>query len=157
MPEPTGLVRATGRRKEAIVRVRLVPGTGTWKLNGRTLDDYFPNKVHQQLVSEPFKTVEKTEQYDVLATLRGGGVSGQAGALRLGIARALIGVVTAELYTQTEGIGVIIRRSTELRMGDRALFGVLIFTVSGIVGVEIIRRVEERFQKWRPATSMERR
>ncbi|HEV2889769.1 MAG TPA: 30S ribosomal protein S9 [Frankiaceae bacterium] len=89
MPEPTGLVRATGRRKEAIVRVRLVPGTGTWKLNGRTLDDYFPNKVHQQLVSEPFKTVEKTEQYDVLATLRGGGVSGQAGALRLGIARAL--------------------------------------------------------------------
>ena len=90
MPEPAGLVRATGRRKEAIVRVRLVPGTGTWKLNGRTLDDYFPNKVHQQLVSEPFKTVEKTEQYDVLATLRGGGVSGQAGALRLGIARALV-------------------------------------------------------------------
>ena len=90
MPEPAGLVRATGRRKEAIVRVRLVPGTGTWKLNGRTLDDYFPNKVHQQLVSEPFKTVEKAEQYDVLASLRGGGVSGQAGALRLGIARALI-------------------------------------------------------------------
>ena len=90
MPEPAGLVRATGRRKEAIVRVRLVPGTGTWKLNGRTLDDYFPNKVHQQLVSEPFKTVEKSEQYDVLASLRGGGVSGQAGALRLGIARALI-------------------------------------------------------------------
>ena len=90
MPEPAGLVRATGRRKEAIVRVRLVPGSGTWKLNGRTLDDYFPNKVHQQLVSEPFKTVEKAEQYDVLASLRGGGVSGQAGALRLGIARALI-------------------------------------------------------------------
>ena len=90
MPEPAGLVRATGRRKEAIVRVRLVPGSGSWKLNGRTLDDYFPNKVHQQLVSEPFKTVEKSEQYDVLATLRGGGVSGQAGALRLGIARALI-------------------------------------------------------------------
>ena len=90
MPETAGLVRATGRRKEAIVRVRLVPGTGTWKLNGRTLDEYFPNKVHQQLVSEPFKTVEKAEQYDVLATLRGGGVSGQAGALRLGIARALI-------------------------------------------------------------------
>ncbi len=96
MPEPTGLVRATGRRKEAIVRVRLVPGTGTWKLNGRTLDDYFPNKVHQQLVSEPFKTVEKTEQYDVLATLRGGGVSGQAGALRLGIARALIELETED-------------------------------------------------------------
>ena len=90
MPDTAGLVRATGRRKEAVVRVRLVPGTGTWKLNGRTLDEYFPNKVHQQLVSEPFKTVEKADQYDVLATLRGGGVSGQAGALRLGIARALI-------------------------------------------------------------------
>jgi small subunit ribosomal protein S9 len=90
VPEPVGLTRATGRRKEAIVRVRLVPGTGNWKLNGRTLDDYFPNKVHQQLVSEPFKTVEKPEQYDVFASLRGGGVSGQAGALRLGIARALI-------------------------------------------------------------------
>jgi small subunit ribosomal protein S9 len=96
VPEPAGLVRATGRRKEAIVRVRLVPGTGTWKLNGRTLDDYFPNKVHQQLVSEPFKTVEKVEQYDVLATLRGGGVSGQAGALRLGIARALIELETED-------------------------------------------------------------
>jgi small subunit ribosomal protein S9 len=89
VPEPAGLVRATGRRKEAIVRVRLVPGTGSWKLNGRSLDDYFPNKVHQQLVSEPFKTVEKADQYDVFASLRGGGVSGQAGALRLGIARAL--------------------------------------------------------------------
>jgi small subunit ribosomal protein S9 len=90
VPEPAGLVRATGRRKEAIVRVRLVPGTGNWKLNNRTLDDYFPNKVHQQLVSEPFKTIEKADQYDVFASLRGGGVSGQAGALRLGIARALI-------------------------------------------------------------------
>ncbi len=77
--------------------------------------------------------------------------------LRLGIARALIGVVTAELYTQTEGIGVLIRRATEARQGDRALFGVLIFTISGIVGVELIRRVEARFQKWRPATSLERR
>lgn len=77
--------------------------------------------------------------------------------MRLGIARALIGVVTAELYTQTEGIGVLIRRATELRQGDRALFGVLIFTVSGIVGVELIRRIEARFQKWRPATSLDRR
>ena len=77
--------------------------------------------------------------------------------LRLGIARALIGVVTAELYTQTEGIGVLIRRATELRQGDRALFGVLLFTVSGIIGVEAIRRLESRFQRWRPATSLERR
>jgi NitT/TauT family transport system permease protein len=77
--------------------------------------------------------------------------------LRLGVARALIGVVTAELYTQTEGIGVLIRRATELRNGDRALFGVLLFTISGIIGVEGIRRLESRYQKWRPATSMDRR
>jgi ABC-type nitrate/sulfonate/bicarbonate transport system permease component len=77
--------------------------------------------------------------------------------MRLGVARALIGVVTAELYTQTEGIGVIIRRATELRQGDRALFAVLMFTISGIVGVELIRRLEQRYQKWRPATSLERR
>jgi small subunit ribosomal protein S9 len=84
-----GNIRATGRRKEAIVRVRLLPGTGEWKLNGRSLEAYFPNKVHQQLVNEPLKTVERVESYDVIATLRGGGVSGQAGALRLAIARAL--------------------------------------------------------------------
>ena len=79
-----------GRRKEAIVRVRLVPGNGTFKLNGRTLEGYFPNKVHQQLIREPFVTLEKDGQYDVIASLRGGGITGQAGALRLAIARALI-------------------------------------------------------------------
>ena len=77
--------------------------------------------------------------------------------LRLGIARALIGVVTAELYTQTEGIGVLIRRATENGDANRALFGVLLFTISGIIGVEAIRRLEHRYQKWRPATSLERR
>lgn len=77
--------------------------------------------------------------------------------LRLGIARALIGVVTAELYTQTEGIGVMIRRATELSDANRALFGVLLFTISGIIGVEFIRRLEKRFQKWRPMTSLDRR
>ncbi len=84
-----GATRATGRRKEAIVRVRIRPGTGQWVLNGKPLEQYFPNKVHQQIVSEPLKTLEREDAYDVLATLRGGGVSGQAGALRLGIARAL--------------------------------------------------------------------
>ena len=84
-----GATRATGRRKQAIVRVRIRPGSGQWVLNGKSLEDYFPNKVHQQIVSEPLKTLERDEAYDVLATLRGGGVSGQAGALRLGIARAL--------------------------------------------------------------------
>ncbi len=81
-----------GRRKEAIVRVRLVPGTGSFKLNGRTMEDYFPNKVHQQLIREPFVILEKDGQYDVIASLRGGGITGQAGALRLGIARALIDI-----------------------------------------------------------------
>jgi small subunit ribosomal protein S9 len=84
-----GAIRATGRRKEAIVRVRLIPGTGQWTLNGRSLENYFPNKVHQQIVREPLTTLERTEAYDVIARLQGGGVSGQAGALRLGIARAL--------------------------------------------------------------------
>ena len=80
---------ATGRRKEAIARVRLVPGSGQWKINGRTLDDYFPNKVHQQLVNEPFRVTELESRFDVVARLHGGGASGQAGALRLGVARAL--------------------------------------------------------------------
>jgi small subunit ribosomal protein S9 len=78
-----------GRRKEAIARVRIVPGTGLWKINGRTLDAYFPNKVHQQLVNDPFKILELDGAYDVVARIDGGGISGQAGALRLGVARAL--------------------------------------------------------------------
>jgi small subunit ribosomal protein S9 len=80
---------ATGRRKEAIARVRLVPGSGQWKINGRTLEDYFPNKVHQQMVNEPFRVTEVEGRFDVIARLGGGGSSGQAGALRLGVARAL--------------------------------------------------------------------
>jgi len=80
---------ATGRRKEAIARVRIVPGTGRWTINGRTLEDYFPNKVHQQLVNDPFKTLNFEGAYDVLARIDGGGISGQAGALRLGVARCL--------------------------------------------------------------------
>jgi len=79
----------TGRRKEAVARVRLTPGTGKWIVNGKELANYFPNKVHQQLVSEPFRTVGAENQYDVVARINGGGTSGQAGALRLGVARAL--------------------------------------------------------------------
>jgi small subunit ribosomal protein S9 len=80
---------ATGRRKEAVARVRIVPGNGQWVINGRTLEDYFPNKVHQQVVSEPFSTAAVPGSYDVIARIHGGGVTGQAGALRLGIARCL--------------------------------------------------------------------
>ena len=90
--DSTRPVQTVGRRKEAIVRVRLLPGTGQFTLNGRTLEEYFPNKVHQQLIREPLVTLEKAEQFDVIALLKGGGVTGQAGALRLAIARALIEV-----------------------------------------------------------------
>ena len=79
----------TGRRKEAVARVRLIPGTGKWTVNGKALEVYFPNKVHQQSVSEPFRTVGAEGLYDVVARINGGGTSGQAGALRLGVARAL--------------------------------------------------------------------
>ena len=78
-----------GRRKEAVARVRLVPGTGVIKVNGRDLADYFPNKLHQQLINDPFTVTELKGAYDVIARISGGGSAGQAGALRLGIARAL--------------------------------------------------------------------
>ena len=80
---------ATGRRKEAVARVRLVPGTGQWTVNGRQLDAYFPNKLHQQVVNEPFVTTDLVDRFDVIARVHGGGITGQAGALRLGVARAL--------------------------------------------------------------------
>jgi small subunit ribosomal protein S9 len=80
---------ATGRRMEAVARVRLVPGTGQWTVNGRALDSYFPNKLHQQVVNEPFVTTDLVGRFDVIARIHGGGITGQAGALRLGVARAL--------------------------------------------------------------------
>ncbi|MEP6761884.1 MAG: 30S ribosomal protein S9 [Sporichthyaceae bacterium] len=85
----TAPAAATGRRKQAIARVRLVPGSGRWVVNGKALDVYFPNKVHQQLVNDPFVTLGAQERFDVVARIHGGGSSGQAGALRLAIARAL--------------------------------------------------------------------
>ncbi len=88
-PVVTGTALGTGRRKEAIARVRILPGTGQWKINDRSLTQYFPNRVHQQLISEPLVALGAEEQFDVVARIDGGGVSGQAGALRLGIARAL--------------------------------------------------------------------
>ena len=83
-----------GRRKEAVARVRLVPGSGRWTVNDKALDVYFPNKVHQQSVSEPLRTVGAEGKYDIIARIDGGGISGQAGALRLGVARALNAIDT---------------------------------------------------------------
>ncbi|HZN73911.1 MAG TPA: 30S ribosomal protein S9 [Micromonosporaceae bacterium] len=82
-------IQTVGRRKEAIVRVRLLPGSGKFTLNGMELDKYFPSKVHQQLIKEPLVIADKVEAVDIIANLRGGGTSGQAGALRLAVARAL--------------------------------------------------------------------
>jgi small subunit ribosomal protein S9 len=100
---------ATGRRKEAIARVRIVPGSGNWTINGRTLDDYFPNKVHQQIVSEPFSTAAVEGAYDVIARISGGGISGQAGALRLGVARALNGADTEASRAVLKKAGMLTR------------------------------------------------
>ena len=83
---------AVGRRKQAIARVRIVPGSGVITVNGRSFEDYFPNKLHQQLVTDPFTVLNLTDAYDVIARISGGGPSGQAGALRLGIARSLNGI-----------------------------------------------------------------
>lgn len=88
-PKLTVSGHAVGRRKQAIARVRLVPGTGTYTVNGRTLEEYFPNKLHQQLINDPFTVLDLGGGYDVIARITGGGPSGQAGALRLGIARSL--------------------------------------------------------------------
>lgn len=80
---------ATGRRKEAVARVRIVPGTGSWSINGKDLAAYFPNPVHQQLVKEPFVLTDLADRFDVVARIHGGGTTGQAGALRLGVSRSL--------------------------------------------------------------------
>lgn len=82
--------RATGRRKGAVARVRLVPGTGKFDLNGRTLEDYFPSRAARMVVTAPLRKVEREKDFDVVASIAGGGASGQAGALQHGIARALV-------------------------------------------------------------------
>lgn len=86
MPKP--LVQSTGRRKAAIVCVRLRPGTGTITVNTRPVEDYFPSATHRMVLTEPLRVVDKATDYDIDATMDGGGISGQAGALRLGIAVA---------------------------------------------------------------------
>ena len=83
------LVQSTGRRKEAVARVRLRAGDGKVTINGRAFDHYFPTATHRMVVQEPLKLTATDEVYDVDATLDGGGTSGQAGALRMAIARAL--------------------------------------------------------------------
>ena len=84
------IVSTTGRRKEAVARVRVTPGTGQFTLNGRSLEDYFTTRAHRMIVMSPLRLVGKEKEVDVVAHITGGGVSGQAGALRHSISRALI-------------------------------------------------------------------
>ncbi|HET6964660.1 MAG TPA: 30S ribosomal protein S9 [Acidimicrobiales bacterium] len=106
------LVQSTGRRKAAVARVRLRPGTGVVTVNRRPLDEYFPSATHRMIITEPLRLVEKAEAYDVDTTLDGGGISGQAGALRLGIARALA-EVDPEVRVPLKRAGFLTRDARE--------------------------------------------
>jgi small subunit ribosomal protein S9 len=118
-PVVTGNAMGTGRRKEAIARVRIAPGTGQWLVNDRPLEKFFPNKVHQQLISEPRVTLGAEGQFDIVARVSGGGVAGQAGALRLGIARALT-VVDPENRPTLKRAGFLTR---DARVTERKKYG----------------------------------
>jgi len=102
----------TGRRKEAVARVRLTPGTGEFLINGRSLDEYFPTRVHRMIAQSPLRSIERDKEFDVVASITGGGVNGQAGALRLGIARALL-ELDPELRGQLKAEGFLRRDARE--------------------------------------------
>ena len=114
MPKP--LVQSTGRRKQAVARVRLRPneadGDGVITVNGRALEEYFPSETHRMVVTEPLRLTTTEEVYDVDATIDGGGVSGQAGALRLGIARGLV-ELDGELRPALKKAGFLTRDARE--------------------------------------------
>ena len=110
MPKP--LVQSTGRRKAAVARVRFRPGNGVVTVNKRPLEDYFPSATHRMIITEPLRLTEKVEEYDVDTTLDGGGISGQAGALRLGIARALA-ELDPELRSTLKKAGFLTRDARE--------------------------------------------
>ena len=106
------LIQTTGRRKRAVARVRFRPGNGTITINKRPVEDYFPNDTHRMVLGEPLKVTDLLEAYDIDATIHGGGVSGQAGAMRLGIARALI-ALDPELRPTMKRAGFLTRDSRE--------------------------------------------
>ena len=110
MPKP--LMQSTGRRKEAVARVRIRPGTGKITVNKRPIEDYFPSETHRMIATEPLRLTTTDETYDVDATMDGGGVSGQAGALRLGIARGLVNL-DEELRTTLKRAGFLTRDARE--------------------------------------------
>jgi small subunit ribosomal protein S9 len=102
----------TGRRKEAVARVRLLPGTGEFRINDRPLDEYFPTRVHRMVAQSPLRSIGRDKEFDVVATITGGGVNGQAGALRLGIARSLL-ELDPELRAQLKAEGFLRRDARE--------------------------------------------
>ena len=110
MPKP--LIQSTGRRKQAVARVRVRNGGGTVTVNKRPIEDYFPSASHRMIVTEPLRLTTTEEQYDVDATIDGGGISGQAGALRLGIARALA-ELDPELRDSLKKAGFLTRDARE--------------------------------------------
>lgn len=110
MPHP--LVQSTGRRKAAVARVRFRPGSGRLTINGRPIEEYFPSPTHRMIITEPLRVAGKDDVYDVEATMDGGGISGQAGALRHGIARALV-ALDAEVRPQLKKAGFLTRDARE--------------------------------------------
>jgi small subunit ribosomal protein S9 len=110
LPKP--LIQSTGRRKQAVARVRVRNGAGAVTVNKRPIEDYFPSASHRMIVTEPLRMTTTEEQYDVDATIDGGGISGQAGALRLGIARALA-ELDPELRDSLKKAGFLTRDARE--------------------------------------------
>ena len=102
----------TGRRKEAVARVRLTPGTGLFEVNGRSLEEYFPTRVHRMVAVAPLRLIGREKEFDVVVTIKGGGISGQAGAVRLGVARSLI-ELDPELRAQLKAEGYLTRDARE--------------------------------------------
>jgi len=117
MPKP--LAQTVGRRKSSVVRVRLYEGSGEMKLNGRSLDNYFPSMAQRLRVLEPIRSAGLEGRYDIAAKLEGGGLTGQTDALRLGIARALV-VVNPELRTSLKRAGMLTR---DARVVERKKYG----------------------------------
>lgn len=114
VPTASGPSAGTGRRKKAVARVRITPGAGEWKVNGKPLEAYFPDKVHQQTIKEPLVSLGFEDAYDVFARLDGGGPSGQAGALRHGIARALASLDPENNRPTLKKAGFLTRDSREV-------------------------------------------
>ncbi len=113
MPEKKNIIWSTGRRKSAVARVRLLPGSGTITINARTLDDYFPRDTSRMRILEPFEVTETAGQYDVLANVEGGGTAAQADALRHGISRALVAASEA-MRPSLRKNGMLTRDSREV-------------------------------------------